>query len=79
MLEAGAIKIAGEAPDPFSKYVVIGIAAWFAFQAFLNIGGMLGLMPLTGIPLPFISYGGTALATSLAAAGILVNISRQAN
>ena len=65
--------------DDYAKLLVVGIISWFTFQAFFNIAAMTGLMPLPGIPLPFISYGGTALATSLAAAGILVNISRQAN
>ena len=62
--------------DAYSRYIIVGIVAWFVFQAFFNIGAMIGIMPLTGIPLPFISYGGTALVMSMAAAGILVNISR---
>ena len=54
-----------------------GIVVWLAGQAFVNIGAMLGLMPLTGIPLPFISFGGSALVVTMAAVGILINISRQ--
>jgi len=69
-------QLAQNTPDKFSKLLVVGIISWFCFQAFINIGSMLGLMPMTGIPLPFISYGGTALMTSLAAVGILINISK---
>jgi cell division protein FtsW len=70
-------KIAKTAPDEFSRLLAAGITAWFSFQAFINIGAMTGFLPLTGIPLPFISYGGSALIVSLAAIGILTNISRQ--
>ncbi len=55
----------------------MGIGFWFIFQAMLNMGAMLGLLPLTGIPLPLIGYGGTSLAIFLAAFGIVINISRQ--
>ena len=71
------LKIARAAPDNFGKLLAVGITIWFAFQAFINIATMVGLFPLTGIPLPFISYGGTALAISMFAVGILVNISKQ--
>jgi len=63
--------------DDYGKYVVAGIIVWFVFQAFFNIAAIIGLMPLTGLTLPFISYGGTSLAATMAAAGILVNISSQ--
>lgn len=65
--------------DPFARLLVVGIVTWLVCQAFLNIGAIIGVLPLTGVPLPFISYGGTALTMCLAAAGILVNISRQAD
>jgi cell division protein FtsW len=68
-------KIAEQAPDAFGRYLVIGIMAWFGIQAFVNIGAMVGVMPITGVPLPFISYGGTALAISLTAAGVVLNVS----
>lgn len=68
-------KIAERAPDAFGRYLVIGIMAWFGIQAFVNIGAMVGIMPITGVPLPFISYGGTALAISLTAAGVVLNVS----
>ncbi len=70
-------KIARNAPDDFGKLVAVGISSWFVIQAFFNIGAMIGILPMTGIPLPFISYGGTALAVGMGAIGILVNISMQ--
>lgn len=70
------LKIASGAPDSFGKLLATGIVGWLVFQAFINIAAMLSLMPLTGLPLPFISYGGTALMTTLASCGILVNISK---
>jgi cell division protein FtsW len=68
--------IAQQAPDVFSRLVAVGITSWIIIQAFVNIGSIVGVLPLTGIPLPFISYGGSALVTNLLAAGILLNISR---
>lgn len=70
-------KIAQKCQEPFGRLLAIGIVSWFVLQAFANIGAIIGILPLTGVPLPFISYGGTALMTCLAAAGILVNISKQ--
>lgn len=70
-------KIAEKAPDAFGRYLVIGIMAWFGIQAFVNIGAMVGIMPITGVPLPFVSYGGTSLAISLTAAGVILNISAE--
>jgi len=64
--------IAKRAPDQFSYLVATGIAFWLVFQSIINIGSMLGLLPLTGIPLPFISYGGSALMSELIAIGIPV-------
>lgn len=69
-------KIARGAPDGFGRLMAIGITSWFVFQAFINIGAMVGIMPLTGIPLPLVSYGGTALTVCLAATGIMAGISR---
>lgn len=69
--------LAKRAPDQFGRYLVVGIITWIIFQAFINIAAMIGLAPLTGVPLPFISYGGTSLMTLLAAAGLLTNISKQ--
>jgi len=56
--------------------VAVGIVSWIVFQAFINMAAISGLIPLTGIPLPFISYGGTSLAVLLASIGILLNISK---
>ena len=71
------IRIARESKDGFGKYIVVGVMTWFGVQAFVNIGAIIGLMPLTGVPLPFLSYGGTALTISLVAAGIVLNVSRK--
>ncbi|MBU3942670.1 putative lipid II flippase FtsW [Patescibacteria group bacterium] len=62
--------------DNFSKFLAIGISFWLCFQGFFNIGAMIGLLPLTGIPLPFISYGGSHLIVELAAIGLLLNVSK---
>ncbi len=72
------LKLAASLDDQFAKLLVVGIITWFTFQSFVNIGAIIGVMPLTGVPLPFISYGGTSMVVSLAATGILANISRQA-
>lgn len=69
-------KIARNAPDKFSALVAVGISSWIIFQAFINIAAIIGLIPLTGIPLPFVSYGATSLVFVLTAVGILLNISR---
>lgn len=71
-----AFKIAKNAPDNFARLMVLGIIVWFISQSFMNIGAMVGLMPLTGLPLPFISHGGTALFVAMASVGIIINISR---
>ncbi len=71
--------IARHAPDLFGRLVAAGVTSWIVFQAFMNIAAISGLVPLTGIPLPFISYGGSALLFTLAAVGILLNISRYAD
>lgn len=69
-------RIALTAPDTFGRLLAVGITSWIGIQAFINMGSILAITPLTGIPLPFISYGGSALATILFASGILLNISR---
>ncbi|NQU77160.1 putative lipid II flippase FtsW [Candidatus Falkowbacteria bacterium] len=71
------LRIAKESRSDFARYLVVGIVSWWFFQAVINIGGMIGVLPMTGLPLPFISLGGTALAISLAAAGIIMNISKE--
>lgn len=69
--------IARSAPDLFGKICVTGIISWITFQALINVAAMIGLIPLTGVPLPFVSYGGTALLFALIGMGIVVNVSRQ--
>jgi cell division protein FtsW len=68
-------KIAREAPDRFGFLVATGITTWIAVQTLLNIAVNLSLFPLTGLTLPFISYGGSSLLTILVGVGILLNIS----
>jgi len=70
-------QIAKRTDDMFSKLFAIGFCSWICMQAFINIGAMTGLLPLTGIPLPFISYGGSHVAVELIGVGILLNISKQ--
>lgn len=65
------------APDGFGRILAIGIVSWITLQALINIGGMINLIPMTGVPLPFISHGGSAILSTLIAMGILVNISKQ--
>ncbi|MBI2108602.1 MAG: putative lipid II flippase FtsW [Parcubacteria group bacterium] len=69
-------QIANRAPDYFSRLAVVGIVILITGQAFLNIGSMLAIFPLTGLPLPFISHGGTALLLTFIGSGIILNISR---
>ena len=76
LLALKCLKIIKRAPDEFAKLLTLGIACWLTIQAFINIAAITGLIPLTGIPLPFVSYGGSALVAVLAASGILVNISK---
>jgi cell division protein FtsW len=68
--------VAQRAPDGFGRMLAAGITVWLSFQALVNIGGVLGVIPITGIALPFVSYGSTALAVSMGAVGILVNIAQ---
>ena len=68
------LRIATRSPDPFGRLVAAGVVAWFAFQSFVNIGMTLGIMPVTGLPLPFVSYGGSAMFANLVAVGLLQNV-----
>lgn len=72
-------RIAWLVDDRFGAYLAAGITTWFGFQALINFGSMVQLVPLVGVPLPFISYGGTNLVVSLAAVGLLLNVSRYAS
>jgi cell division protein FtsW len=70
------IRIAIRAREMHGGFLAIGIVAWFSVQALVHIGGVLGLMPMTGLTLPFISYGGSSLIASMAATGLLLNVGR---
>lgn len=69
-------KIAEHAPDVFGRLLATGITTWIIMQAFVNMASVLAITPLTGIPFPYISYGGSALTALLFASGVLLNISR---
>ncbi len=69
-------KIAKQSSETFFKLMAIGITFWITFQAFINIGAMIGILPLTGIPLPLVSYGSSHLVMELIAIGLLLNISK---
>ncbi|MCU1593819.1 MAG: rod shape-determining protein RodA [Frankiales bacterium] len=68
------LRIATRATDPFGRLVAAGVVSWFAFQSFVNIGMTLGIMPVTGLPLPFVSYGGSSMFANLMAIGLLQNV-----
>jgi len=69
-----AFAIARRTRDPYGRLVATGVTAWFAFQIFENIGMTLGLMPMTGVPLPFLSYGGSSMFATLIGFGLLQNV-----
>ena len=69
-----ALRIASMSRDMFGTLLAVGIATMWAFQIFVNIGMTMGIMPITGLPLPFVSYGGSAMITNFLAAGILLNV-----
>lgn len=72
-----AVRIAARAPDLFGRLLAAGIASWLGLQTIVNLGAVTGLLPVTGVPLPLVAYGGSSLVVSLTAVGILVNISRE--
>ena len=73
------LRIAKRSPDLFAKLLVSGIMIWLVWQSFLNIGAMVSILPLTGVPLPFVSHGGSALMVMLGACGIVLSVSRETN
>lgn len=77
MLILRGLKISNDCPDRFGKILALGLTAWLGIQIGINLSSMVALLPLTGVPLPFISYGGSALLVNLTAVGILLNISKQ--
>ena len=70
-------RIARQAPDAFGALIAVGITTWLIFQAMFNIGGVVTAIPFTGIPMPFISYGGSSMVVAMVGVGVLLNISRQ--
>jgi rod shape determining protein RodA len=70
------LRIARLATDPYAQVLAASLVAWFAFQSFINIGMTVGLMPVTGVPLPFLSYGGSAIFAELVGVALLVSIGR---
>jgi cell division protein FtsW len=79
MLVGLGVQTALAAPDRFGMLLAGGIATWFGVQAIVNIGGVTGLMPVTGLTLPFFSAGGTSLFVSMIAAGLLLSVARRLN
>ena len=71
------LRVATRAPDRFSQLAAVGISVWLATEMIVNIGAVVGVLPITGIPLPFISFGGTSLVIDMAAVGVLVGIARR--
>ena len=71
-----ALRIAARADDLFGVLIASGVAVWFAFQSFVNIGMTIGIMPITGLPLPFVSYGGSAIFADMIAIGMLQSVRR---
>ena len=78
LLVAFGIQTAVAAPDRFGTLVAGGITVWFGVQTIINLGGVTGLMPVTGLTLPFFSAGGSSLLSCLLAAGLLLSIARRA-
>ncbi|HET6810540.1 MAG TPA: putative lipid II flippase FtsW [Acidimicrobiales bacterium] len=71
------LRAAKKAPDPFGALLAVGISVWITAQAVLNIGAVIGILPVTGVPLPLVSFGGSSLTIVMGAIGILLNIARQ--
>jgi len=69
-----SFRIARRTNDLFGRLVVVGVIAWFAFQTFENIGMTMGMVPMTGVPLPFMSYGGSSMFANLIGLGLIQNV-----
>jgi cell division protein FtsW len=77
VLTVAGVVVAYRSTDRFGRLVAVGITAWLVAQALVNIGGVTGILPITGVPLPFVSFGGSALVTEMIAVGILISVVRQ--
>ena len=75
LLFAG-IRIAVRAPDTFGRFLAAGVTAWIGLQTIVNLGAVTGVLPITGVPLPLVSFGGTALVVTLAGIGVLASVAR---
>ena len=71
------VRAAVRAPDRFGTLLAIGVTAWIVVQALVNVGAVVGLLPVTGVPLPFVSFGGSSMLISMGAVGMLANVARQ--
>lgn len=76
VLVYAGIRIALRAPDAFGRLLATGITTWFGLQALINLGAVTGMLPITGVPLPFLSFGGSALIVSMVAVGVLLAVGR---
>jgi cell division protein FtsW len=76
LLLCAGIRVAAKAPDTFGRLLAAGIVSWFGLQVIVNLGAVTGLLPITGVPLPFLSFGGSSLVVCLASVGMLTNIAR---
>jgi len=70
-------RVALRTPDPFGALLAAGVTTWVTAQAFINIGGVIGILPVSGIPLPFVSFGGSALVFTMVGAGMLASVARE--
>lgn len=75
---ARGFSLAKATQDDFGRFLVVALMSWITAQAFLNVGSMIGLMPMTGLPFPFVSYGGTSLFAMLGAMGLIASVARHA-
>jgi cell division protein FtsW len=71
------MSVAMRAPDRFGTLVAAGVTTWILAQAFVNLGAVVGVLPITGVPLPFVSFGGSSLVVTMAAYGMLLHVARQ--
>lgn len=77
-LGVAGIRTAMRAPDRYGMLIATGVTGWLLIQAFVNIGAVVGVLPITGVPLPFVSFGGSSLVVTMAAMGLLLSVARQA-